>query len=129
MVGAVITKEGKNEALKLLYGKSTKYVNRFSIGTGTTDPQETDTDLESKITGWNNGNDFNYFMTGYPIFLEESKEVVIRGIVESNQANGQTIAEVGEYFIDGTLFSRDTINPIEKNDKIRLIIEWRHNIV
>ena len=129
--GSVITSNGKNAILKRMYGDSSvSAFSKFAIGTGTTTPSETDTDLEAKITGWYGGADYKGYMTGYPTYDATNNSVTIRCKVLSTEANGNTITEIGEFNTDGTpiILGRDVFTGISKSSSVEIIFEIEHQI-
>jgi len=132
-VGAKVTKDGKNIALNRTYQSSPDYtyISQFGIGTGSTTPAESDTALDSALTTWNAGAEFKGFSTGYPQFDETNKKVTIRGLINSTEANGETITEVGEFNADGTekMFSRDVFTGIDKTGNIEIAVVWVHKVL
>lgn len=126
-VGAIATKKLKNSALNRLFKSSPDYTvpSRCKIGTGTTTPAESDTDLATPITAWNSGSDYKNYASGYPTFDESNKRVTWRLIVEANQANSNTITEIASFNTDGTpiIGDRYVVTGIPKTSAIRVIFD------
>lgn len=102
--GAVYTKNGYNALFNRGYKSSPDNTvpSRFKIGTGTTTPVETDTDLETPIEGWNAASDFKDFVAGHPTFDTGNQKVTVQGFIGASQANGNSITEYGDFNTDGT---------------------------
>lgn len=100
--GAVATKIMKNTLLNRAFKSSPDYTaySKGAIGVGTTTPTVNDSDLESVISGWNDGSDYKDYETSYPAFNEAEKKVTTRTFVTANDANGNTISEFCDFNTD-----------------------------
>lgn len=90
----------------------------FKIGTGTTDPTVSDTDLE---TGVNiNGGPTKAFVSGYPVLDETNLQATIRTLLDTTEGNGNSLTEFGLFNTDGSplMFSRSVFTAITKNNKV-----------
>ena len=90
----------------------------FKIGTGTTTPTISDTDLETPVNI--DGDNFKSFVSGYPIINETNLDITFRCLVSTNEANGNSLTEFGIVNTDSTkkLFSRAVHTPISKTSGI-----------
>ncbi len=106
--GQVVTDSGKIIILNRTFiaAPTVTSPTQFKVGTGTTTPSLADTDLETPITI--GGSAFKDFITGYPIINNSTFESTIRCLVNSLEANGNTLTEFGIVNEDGTplMFSR-----------------------
>ena len=102
--GAVYTDDGFNDLLHRGYTVTPTITvpSRFKIGTGTTTPTVSDTDLTTPITGWHDAGDYKDFVQGYPTFSEGDNRVTVQGFIGASEANGNTITECGDFNTDGT---------------------------
>lgn len=90
----------------------------FKIGTGTTDPTISDTDIE---TGVNiNGGATKTFVSGYPIIDETTLQATTRTQIDTTEGNGNSLTEFGLFNTDGSplMFSRSVFTAITKNNKV-----------
>lgn len=90
----------------------------FKIGTGTTTPDVTDTDVE---TGVNiNGGATKSFVSGYPIIDETNLQSTIRALLDTTEGNGNSLTEFGTFNTDGSpkMFSHAVFTAITKNNKV-----------
>jgi hypothetical protein len=124
MVAGAITKNGKNLMLYRLIGTSKTVPSLFKVGTGTTDPTESDTDLETAVE-ITTGVYTKAFASGYPVLTEASKQLTIRCVLASTEANGNSLTEFGIFNTDGTplMYSRDTHVAITKNSYVQVVYE------
>ena len=130
MTGGVITTNGKNQMLYRLIGTSKTVPSVFKVGTGTTAPAATDTDLETAVVI--SGVSYTKaFASGYPTVTESSKTLTTRCVLASTEANANTLTEFGIFNTDGTplMFSRDTYTGIVKNAYIQVIYEQQDEMV
>jgi len=122
MTGNVIT----NNGLKIMLDRTYNAVptrlapSKFKIGTGTTTPSASDTDVE---TGVNiNGGATKSFVSGYPVLDETNIQATIRLFLNSVEANGNALTEMGLFNEDGTplMFSRAVFTAITKNNTVEV---------
>lgn len=121
-MGSIITNKGKEIILDRTFNVSPtrSTVSQFKIGTGTTEPTVSDTDLETPVNI--DGDNFKNFVTGYPILDLINMQVTFRGLVLSTEANGNSLTEFGTVNSDGSplLFSRSTHTQINKTSSIEI---------
>ena len=105
-------------------------LTQFKIGTGTTEPTDTDKDVESVISGWNEGTDAKDYVAGYPSFGTGAGTVTTRGFVASTQGTGNAITEVGEFNEDASpvMFSRNTFTAINKTNQQEIAFIFEYEI-
>ena len=131
-MGSLVTNNGKNMMLHRTFTASPTQTapTVFMIGTGTDEPQVTNTALTTEITGWN-GGDTKVFETNYPTFNTTNKEVEVRGRVTSTQANGNNIAETGLFNTDGSrvILDRAVFNAISKSSTDDVIFIWKVRVL
>ena len=124
-VGSIWTKDGLNEELKVTLGDSTKIIEKFKIGTGTTTPAETDTDLETEIGAFS----AKAFDATYPQYDTNNKKITIRGTISSVEANGNTVSESALVDDGDTLiFTHDVFTGIVKNLSTEIVLEWTYKL-
>ena len=90
----------------------------FKIGIGTTNPTESDTDLE---TGVNiNGGATKSFVSGYPVIDTTNLQSTIRTLLDTTEGNGNSLTEFGLFNTDGSplMFSHSVFTAITKNNKV-----------
>ncbi|MHA1302313.1 MAG: hypothetical protein ACTSPI_01240 [Candidatus Heimdallarchaeaceae archaeon] len=93
---------------------------KFKIGTGTTTPDATDTDVE---TGVNiNGGATKSFVSGYPTFDETNHQVTIRCFLTTVEGNTNNITELGLFNEDGTplMYSHAVFTAISKTSSVEV---------
>jgi len=126
--GACIVNDGRKVMLNRAYKSTPDYsaISKFAVGTGTTTPSVSDTALNSEITALGK-MDFN---SGYPVFDENTQQVITQGFLSSVQGNGYTITEVGEFNSDATpkMFSRAVFTGINKNNTTEIIFQFTHKL-
>jgi len=113
--GAMITDSGLNLLLRLLCGDTEKYVDYCAVGSGTTPPSASDTQLENEI---DRVPTHSYDIQGNRLELEF--------LFDTTEGNG-TINEVGllNEDEDGILFARQVLStPISKTNTDTLLIRW-----
>jgi len=100
--GNKITNDGLKLSLNRTYKVSPDYSapSVFSIGTGTTTPLITDTDVESIVNI--NGGATKTFVTGYPTLDETNLQATIRCLLATTEGNGNNLTEFGIFNTDGT---------------------------
>lgn len=126
MAGAKIVNNGHKVFLNRSWKATPDYTSPsvFKIGTGTTDPNVSDTDLET-IQAINGGNTKS-FVSGYPLLDETNLQATIRTILLSTEGNDSPDPDLSEWGIfntDGTpkMIFRATFNPLTKDDSTQVI--------
>lgn len=115
-----------NEGLKIFLNRTFKEIpdyttpTVFSVGTGTTTPQVTDTDLDTKVNI--NGGDTKAFVSGYPTLDETNLQVTIRCFLNTLEANGNDISEFGLFNADTTpkMYSRAVFTALNKSSTVEI---------
>ena len=120
--GQVITTNGLKIILNRAFKVTPDYLapTVFKIGTGTTTPAVGDTDVE---TGVNiNGGATKIFVTGYPSLDETNIQSTIRCLVDTTEANGNSLTEFGLFNIDGSplMFSHAVFTAISKTASVQI---------
>ena len=114
--GNVITTDGKKIMLHRTFTASPTITapSQFKVGTGTTTPAVGDTDVETVVAI--NGGNFKAFVSGYPSLDTTNIQSTIRCFLNSLEANGNTLTELGIVNTDGTklLFSHSVHTGIAK---------------
>jgi len=130
MTGSIITNNGRNLLIKRLTRTSDTIISKFAIGTGTSDPNVTDTSLETMITAWYGGANYKGYMTGYPTYNTTDHKYTTRCKLLSTEANGNTISEIGEFNTDSTpvMFSHYVFTGISKSSSVEIIFEITNQI-
>ena len=102
--------------------------SQFKVGTGTTNADVSDTDLETAVSI--DGDNFKDFVTGYPSLDTTNFLSTIRCLLLSTEANGNNISEFGIVNTDGTplLFSRSTFTAITKDSSTQVILVERDRL-
>lgn len=122
MGATLIVNAGKKIMLNRTFKATPDYTapTKFKIGTGTTAPVLGDTDLETAVNI--NGSDTKSIVTGYPTLDETNFQATIRCLVNTTEANGNTLTEFGLINTDGTelLFSRATHTAITKTTSVQV---------
>lgn len=120
--GNLITTDGKKIMLDRTFNSSPtrSAVSQFKVGTGTTLPSLSDTDLETPVNI--DGDNFKNLISGYPLIDFINIQATSRGILLSTEANGNALTEFGLVNTDGTplLFGRATYNQINKTSSIEI---------
>ena len=128
-VGSVLTKAGFNAILSRAFSNAGTYTvpSRFKIGTGTTTPSQTDSNLATPITAWSGGSDYKNYSASYPTFDTTNQKVTVQGFVASTEANGNTITEYADFNTDGSpvMFSRTVFTSITKTSAVQVFITTR----
>ena len=122
MTGQVITNNGLKIALHRTYTASPTITSPtvFKIGTGTTTPTVSDTDVE---TGVNiNGGATKSFVSGYPILDETNLQATIRALLLTTEGNTNSITEFALFNEDGTalMFSHSVFTAISKTTSVQV---------
>ena len=126
MSGGLITTNGKKILLNRGYSASPDLTapTKFKIGTATVEATVSDTDLGSAVVI--SGTDYvKSFETNYPAFDYNSMTSTIRVRLNTLEANGNALTEVGMFNTDGTplMESRDLFTAISKTTSDELIFE------
>lgn len=129
--GQVITNNGRKIILNRAFKASPDYLapSKFKIGTGTTAPTTSDTDVE---TGVNiNGSATKSFVTGYPTLDETNMQATIRCLVNTTEANGNTLTEFGLFNEDGSplMFSHAVHTGISKTNIVQVTYIEKDRII
>lgn len=133
--GVVLTKNGWNAFVNRAMKATPDYTapSRFKIGTGTTTPNQADTNLTTSITAWNAGSDYkNYnssFGTNGVSFDTTNQKFTTQAYIDSTQANGNAITETGDFNTDGSpIMATHSVFPVvTKTSAIRVYIQttWK----
>jgi len=120
--GQLITNNGLKISLNRTYKATPDYLapTKFKIGTGTTTPTVSDTDVE---TGVNiNGGATKSFVSGYPTLDETNMQSTIRCFLDTTEANGNSLTEFGLFNEDGTplMFSHAVFTAISKTTSVQV---------
>lgn len=120
--GQVITTNGLKLALNRIFTASPDYTapTVFKIGTGTTTPTVSDTDVETVVQI--DGSDTKAFVTGYPSLDETNMQSTIRALLLSTESNGSSLTEFGVFNEDGTalMFSHSVFTAITKTSSVQI---------
>jgi len=123
MTGTIITQEGQKIMLNRTFKSVPDYTapTEFKVGTGTTNPTITDTDLETPVGI--DGDNFKGVVAGYPVLDESNLQATIRCLLLSTEANGNDLTEFGLVNTDASrkLFSRAVHGAITKNNSTQII--------
>ena len=121
--GIVITNNGRKICLNRTFKATPDYLapTQFKIGTGTTTPAVTDTDLETPVNI--DGDNFKDIVSGYPVLDETNMQATIRSLVLTTEANGNSLTEYGLVNEDGTrlLFSHSVHTAVTKTTSVQVI--------
>lgn len=121
MTGSVITNNGHKIILNRTFKTNPDYSapTTLKLGTGTTDPTASDTDLETEIAGFSKTP-----VSGYPILDETNLQATFRFLVLSTEANTNNVTETAIFNTDGTplMWGRATNTSVTKNTSTQLII-------
>jgi len=127
--GSIITTDGKKIILDRTFNSSPTRtaVSQFKVGTGTTTPAITDTDLVTAVDI--DGDNFKDFVSGYPTQDFTALSNTTRCFLNSLEANGNNLTEFGIVNSDGTplLFSRTVFTTISKstsNEVTFVVKDW-----
>ena len=128
--GSIITKNGLKLALNRIFKATPDYLapSKFKIGTGTTTPATSDTDVE---TGVNiNGGATKSFVTGYPILDETNIQATIRCFLNTVEGNGNSLTELGLFNEDGTplMYGHAVFTVISKTSSVEVSFVQKDNI-
>lgn len=129
--GQKITTQGKNIILERTFSASPSKSepSLFTVGTGTTSPALSDTDLETPVDI--DGDNFKGFVSGYPLLDTTNLQATIRALILSTEANGNNLTEFGIVNTDGTkqLFSRAVHTSIAKTPSIEIAYIEKNKIL
>jgi len=120
--GNVITTAGLKLSLNRIFKSTPDFLapTKFKVGTNTTTPTVGDTDLG---TGVNiNGGNTKSFVTGYPVLDETNMQSTIRCLINTTEANGNSLTEFGIFNEDSSalMFSRSVFTSISKTDSVEV---------
>jgi hypothetical protein len=123
MTGLVLTNNGKKIVLNRAFKASPDYTapTVFKVGTGTSTPTVSDTDLQTAITI--GGNPTKGIAAGYPTLDESTFVSTIRCLLLTTECNGNSLTEFGLFNTDGTakMFSRIVHTPITKTSSVQIV--------
>jgi hypothetical protein len=129
--GQIITTNGKKIILDRTYNSSPTLTapSQFKVGTGTTTPALSDTDLVTPVDI--DGDNFKDFVSGYPTQDTTALSNTIRCFLNSLEANGNNLTEFGIVNADGTplLFSRTVHTSISKSSSNEITYIVKDKIV
>ena len=122
--GQVITNSGLKIAINRTFKAIPDYLvpSKFKVGTGTTTPTTSDTDVETVKTI--NGGNTKSFVTGYPVLDEANFQAIIRCLLTTTDANGSNLAEFGLFNEDSSplMFSHMVFTAITKTTSVQVSI-------
>jgi len=129
--GQLITNNGLKISLNRTYKATPDYLapTKFKIGTGTTTPTVSDTDVE---TGVNiNGGATKSFVSGYPTLDETNMQVTIRCFLNTTEGNSNSITEFGLFNEDETplMYSHAVFTAISKTTSVEVSFVQKDSIV
>lgn len=120
--GNIITTDGLKITLNRTFKVSPDFLapSKFKIGTGSTTPTDSDTDLDNVVAI--NGGNTKSFISGYPVLDEINIQSTIRTLLNSVEANGNSITEFGIFNEDGSplMFSRSVFTAITKTASVQI---------
>lgn len=120
--GQVLTNNGRLITLHRTFTSSPTITSpsQFKVGTGTTTPDVTDTDVETVVAI--NGGNLKNFLTGFPTLDTTNFQSTIRCFLNSLEANGNSLTEFGVFNTDGTplMFSHMVHTSISKSSSIEI---------
>jgi len=122
MTGNIITDDGLKIALHRTYTASPTISapTVYKIGTGTTNPTVSDTDVETSVNI--NGGATKAFVSGYPIIDETNLQATTRALLLTTEGNGNSITEFGLFNTDGSalMFSHSVFTAITKTLNVQI---------
>ena len=128
--GNVITNNGRKICLNRTFKATPDYLSptQFKIGTGTTTPTVSDTDMETAVNI--NGTEFKDIASGYPVLDETNMQATIRSIVLTTEGNGNSLTEYGLINEDATrlLFSHSVYTAVTKTTSVQVIYVEKNKI-
>lgn len=111
---------GIEALLKHINGSYSSLINYFKIGSGTTNPEGTNLDLETPVEFDTGVSTKAFDSVGYP----SEKEVQYQLTIDFNEGNGNTLSEVGLFFADNRMFSRFVHQGINKTSFIKIVFQY-----
>ena len=130
-MGQIVTTAGKGLILNrtFLDTPTISATTRFKVGTGTTAPALADTDLETPVSI--DGDNWKDFVSGFPTLDVPSLSATTRMFLNTLEANGNNLTEVGSFNTDGTpvMFTRSTFTPIAKTSSIEVTFIEKDKVV
>ena len=120
-----------NDGLKVMLNRFFKAVpdytapSLFAVGTGTNTPVVTDSDLQTPVD-ITTGVQTKVFVSGYPTLDETNLQGRVRMFLNSLEANGNSISEVGIKNSDATkkLIARSVFTAISKTAATEVSFVW-----
>lgn len=120
--GQIFTNNGLKVMLNRMFKTTPDYLepSLFKVGTGTTTPTTSDTDLETPVTI--DATTTKAFLSGYPVLDETNLQATIRCFLNSLEANGNNLTEFGVFNNDTTkkMISRFIHTAINKTSSIQI---------
>ena len=130
--GNLVTHNGKLIAFHRLWTPSPTITSPtlFSVGTGTSTPSATSTDLQTPVI-INGGSYTKIFAVGYPSLDTSNLQSTIRTVLLTTDANGNSLTEFGLLNTDGTplLYSRAVHTAITKSNAVQVIYVQKDQII
>lgn len=120
----MLTKEKFKQIISKSYDSASTYEvpTVFSIGTGTTTPTEDDVELDTQVD-IDTGVQEQVFVSGYPIIDLDNLSVKFRMFLNTLQANGNDLSEIGIWEKgNNKLLSRDVFTPTTKTNSVEISI-------
>ena len=132
-MGQIVTTNGKGIVLNRTFLATPTQLapSQFEVGTGTTAPVVGDTDLETKVTLDGGSTYFKDFVSGFPTLDTTNIQATTRMFLNSLEANGNDLTEMGVFNADGTpvLFSRSTFTSLSKTSSIEVTFIEKNSVV
>jgi len=129
--GQVITTDGRKIMLDRTFNTSPTRAEptQFKIGTGTTTPDASDTDLETPVNI--NGTAFKDVVSGFPSLDFTNIQATFRAFVATTEANGNSLTEFGLVNEDGTplLFSHAVYTALTKTNAVQVTYIEKDQII
>ena len=120
--GQVFTTQGNKLVLNRAFKGTPDYAEPtvFKVGTGTTAPTISDTDLVTPVNI--DGDNIKTFVSGYPVLDETNLQVTFRCFLNSLEANGNSLTEFGIFNEDASekMISRTVFTPISKTSSVEV---------
>ena len=130
--GQLITSQGRLIALNRTFKETPDYKapEQFKVGTGSTTPAITDTDLVTAVV-IAGGLYVKDIAATYPSFDETNFQVTNRCILLTTDANGNNLTEFGLFNKDGTpkCFSRMVFPAIAKTTSVSVVFIEKDKVV
>jgi len=131
-MGQIVTTKGKGIVLNRTFLATPTQLapSQFEVGTGTTAPVVGDTDLETKVI-LSGADYFKDFVSGFPTLDTTNIQATTRMFLNSLEANGNDLTEMGVFNADGTpvLFSRSTFTSLSKTSSIEVTFIEKNSVV